>query len=352
MTESTPSSIVLSVILPARNEEPSLPACLESLISQSDEAFLLGRDWELLLVDDDSSDTTPRLFAQAAATYPGVSVLQPPPLDPTFLTGKSNACWAGAQAARGSLLLFTDADTLHNSGSLSRARHELEKYSVALLSYSPRQLTTGLLQRVTTPLIFAELAVAYPPAKVSDSSSRIAAANGQFLLVQADPYFAVGGHKALGRNVLEDVQLAHNLKRARNTIRFRYAPDALSTRMYRSAAAFVEGWTKNLAVLFGSPVTLALLRLLDLLLIVGIPFIATLWFFPTQLPRILLWIVWARVLWRLFARTAKSNFPATDIALSLLGLPVFIFLLLRSYLHIRIIKSIAWKGRTYKPVST
>ena len=351
MPEDTEAALILSVIVPARNEEQSLPACLDSLISQSDEAFGLGRDWQLILVDDDSTDATPRIFAAAAAAHTGVTVITPPALDPTHLTGKNNACWAGAQAATGTLLLFTDADTLHTPGSLSRARHELQKYGVALLSYSPQQLTTGLIQRITMPLIFAELAIAYPPAKVSDPASRIAAANGQFILVEADSYFAAGGHKALGRNVLEDVQLAHNIKRAKNTIRFRYASDALSTRMYRTIPAFVEGWTKNLALLFGSPVLLALLRLLDLLLIVGIPVLALAYPFALTYQRALLWIVWARVLWRFYARTAKSNFPPLDIALSVLGLPILIFLLIRSYVHVRLIKSITWKGRTYKPSS-
>ncbi len=306
----------------------------------------MGANWELLLVDDASTDRTPEILHEAAATNPGVRVLQAPALIPEAFTGKNNACWAGAQAAQGSLFLFTDADTLHEPGNLSRARHELAKYDVALLSYSPRQLTTGLLQRITVPLIFAELAIAYPPARVNDPADRTAAANGQFLLVQSEPYFATGGHKAVGTRVLEDVALAHNIKRSRNTIRFRYAPDALSTRMYRTAADMFEGWTKNLALLFTQPIPMALLRLLDLLLIVGIPFIAVLWFFPTNLPRILLWIVWARVLWRFYARTAKSNFPVADIALAVFGLPIFIFLLLRSYLGVRIIKQVTWKGRT------
>ncbi len=343
---------LLSVIIPARNEQESLPACLESLLAQSETGFELGREWELIVVDDHSTDATHAIAAEAAAR-PGVTVLQAPELDQSGRgapTGKNNACWAGAQAAEGRLLLFTDADTVHEPGSLSRARWELEKYHASLLSYSPRQLTSGFWQRALMPLVFAELALAYPPKQVNDPASRIAAANGQFLLVEQEDYFAVGGHRAVGPLILEDVALAHNFKRSKRTIRFRYAADALSTRMYRTAQEMIEGWTKNLALLFPNPVPLALVRLLDLLLFVGLPALALYPFFTT-LQRGLILVVWVRVLWRIYSRAAKSNFPAVDCALSTVALPLLIVLLIRSYIDVKVRKSVAWKGRSYPVVN-
>ncbi len=344
--EEQGQELALSVVIPARNEEDVIGACLESLVAQAEPGWELGRDWEIVVVDDASTDQT-RAIARGFA---GVEVIEAPALDTSAqsgFTGKTNACWAGAQAARGRVLVFTDADTIHERGDLSRARHEREKYGVALLSYSPRQLTTGLVQRVVMPLVFAELAIGYPMKRVNVPEDRTAAANGQFLMVDADEYFAVGGHRAVGREVLEDVALARLFKRARKGLRFRYAPDALSTRMYRTTAAMMEGWTKNLALLFPRPVSMASLRLLDLLLIAIIPFVALLWYFPTNLPRVLLWIVWLRVLWRFYARMAKSNFSAVDCAFSLFGLPVFIYLLVRSALQVRWVKRVSWKGRSY-----
>ena len=162
------------------------------------------------------------------------------------------------------------------------------------------------------PLVFAELASTYTPAKVNDPANRLAAANGQFLMVTEEAYFAVGGHRGVGPYVLEDVALAFNIKRGKRLIRFRYAPDALSTRMYRTTAEMFEGWTKNLALLFNNALPLAAMRLLELLLIVGIPIIALIYPFFTPLQRGLFFVVWVRVLWRFYARTAKSNFPALE----------------------------------------
>jgi hypothetical protein len=346
LTEEHPQ-FELSVIVPARNEQDVLGACLESLVAQSEPVWELGREWELIVVDDASTDATRSI----AAAIPGVTVLEAPKLDTSAKTGfngKTNACWAGAQAARGRLLLFTDADTVHEQGSLSRARHELEKYEVGMLSYSPRQLTTGLAQRIVMPLVFAELAIAYPLKRVNVPEDRTAAANGQFLMVAAEDYFSMGGHRMVGREVLEDVALARAFKRAHKGLRFRYAPDALSTRMYRTTSAMIEGWTKNLALLFTSPVPLAMLRMLDFLLLVLVPVIAISYPIQSQWGRPLLWIIWLRVIWRFYARTAKSNFPVPDCVISFLGLPLLAFLLVRSTLQVKLHKSVEWKGRTYK----
>lgn len=339
----------LSVIVPARNEELVLRGCLATLVSQSEQGFALGEQWEIIVVNDDSVDGTRAVAAEIAEANAGVTLLDAPLLDLSDgkSTGKSNACWAGAQIARGKRLLFTDADTLHEPGDLSRSLAEAEKYKAVLLSYSPRQIITGFWQRTVMPLVFSELASVYPMSQVNDPGRRLAAANGQFLMVERDAYLSVGGHRALGATVLEDVALARNIKRMPNMIRFRYAPDALSTRMYRTTAEMIEGWTKNLALLFPRPIYLAMWRVLDVLLIFGLPLLAfeIYWLVPWQ--RGLILLVWLRTLWRFYARVARSNFPAADVVLSILGIPLFIYLLIRSVIDHRVKKSVAWKGRRY-----
>jgi glycosyltransferase involved in cell wall biosynthesis len=345
------AEIELSVIVPARNEEASLPACLASLVSQSEQGFELGRHWELIVVNDDSTDRTGSIAAEFAARHAGIVVLDAPPLDLSDrggFTGKNNACWAAAQQARGKWMLFTDADTIHEPNDLSRSIREAERHHAALLSYSPRQIVTGFWQRAVMPLVYSELASVYSMKEVNDPENRIAAANGQFLLVESEAYFAVGGHRAVSSEVLEDVALANNFKRNRKTIRFRYAPEALSTRMYRSTGAMIEGWTKNLALLFPRPLYLAAWRVLDLALYFGLPALALGVYWLVSWQRAALLLLWARTLWRFYARVARSNFPAVDVALSILGIPLFVYLLVRSTMHHRIRRAVEWKGRSYR----
>ncbi|MGI4828032.1 MAG: glycosyltransferase [Janthinobacterium lividum] len=340
----------LSVIIPARNEERNLGACVESLVKQDEPIFALGQDWEILVLDDESTDGTHSIAEAFTAKYPGVRVLRTPPLelrgDQRAFTGKTNACWAGAQAAQGRWLLFTDADTLHEPGDLRRALHEAARNEVALLSYSPRQILHGFAQQTVMPLIFSELASVYPPAKVNDPADRTAAANGQFLLVEREAYFAVGGHRAIGRSVLEDVALAEKVKRARKGIRLRYAPEAVSTRMYSGFGDMVEGWTKNLALLFPHALPLVFWRLLDILLLL-LPVL--LWVFPFWEPwkRIAILALWLRTLVRFYQRVARAHFPLVNTAIAPLGLPLFVYLLTASWFQHRIRHTVKWKGREY-----
>jgi glycosyltransferase involved in cell wall biosynthesis len=343
----------LSIVVPARNEERSLAACLGSLIGQSEQDFALGLQWELILVNDDSTDRTREIVEEIVAKRPGIILLDAPALDLSRrggFTGKNNACWAGAQIARGRNLLFTDADTVHETGSLLRALREKEKYKAALLSYSPRQIVTGFWQHAVMPLIFSELASVYPPKQVSDPMSQIAAANGQFLLLERDAYFSVGGHRAVGNSVLEDVALARNIKRGPRVIRFRYAPEALSTRMYRTTSEMIEGWTKNLAILLPKPISLALWRILDILLFFGLPALALGLYGLVPWQRWVILLLWVRTLWRFYSRVARSSFQAWDVAISILGVPFFVYLLTKSVIQHRIKKLVTWKGRSYNPM--
>ncbi|MGA7525316.1 MAG: glycosyltransferase family A protein [Acidobacteriaceae bacterium] len=353
MEEAPPP--ILSVIIPARNEEDCLGTCLQSLVDQQEEGWTLGRDWEIIVVDDASTDRTRAI----AAGFAGVSVMEAPRLEKGW-TGKNNACWAGSQQARGQWLLFTDADTRHEPGHLRLAIVEADRHGAGMQSYSPRQLVRGLAQRALMPLVFSDLAATYPPAKVNDPARQVAAANGQFLLVRRDVYDKIGGHAAVRSAILEDVELASLVKRRKLGLRFRYAPEAVSARMYRSFPALVEGWTKNLTLLFGNAPAFAAMRLLQLGVMVGVP--ALIGFFAWEMerpgvrsgvlgPRVAiaaLSLVWVRALWGFYSRVAKSNFPFRDYVWAPLAVPLYAWLLWRSWFRVRVLGQVIWKGREQK----
>jgi glycosyltransferase involved in cell wall biosynthesis len=318
----------VSVIIPARNEEASLGACLDSFSDQS------GFSFEVIVVDDHSTDRTKEI----AKAMPGVQVIDADPLRPGW-TGKNSAIATGLRLVRCKWILFTDADTIHLPGSLPRALDEARGSQVDMLSYSPEQIAVTFWERATLPVVFAELARQYPPSKVSDPNSPEAAANGQYILVRREAYEAVGGHAAVASGILEDVALARAFKAAGYKIRFRYAPDAVRTRMYRNFSQLREGWTKNLAVLFPNAVWLAAESM----------FLWTLLWVAFFIPH-KFWlasIIFVVAVACFFVRVKESNFPAGMTLLGVLfGVPMFAYLLLRSKrAHSK--GSVAWKGRSY-----
>jgi glycosyltransferase involved in cell wall biosynthesis len=350
---------VVTIVVPARNEEACLADCLQSLIAQA------GIAHEIIVVDDGSTDRT----REIALSFPGVRVITPPVL-PADWTGKTNAVVAGAREARGQWILFTDADTVHIPGSLARAVAEAKEHEAVLLSYSPEQIAVTFWEMAVLPVVFAELARQYPPKKVSDPASPIAAANGQYVLVQREAYEALGGHAAVAESLLEDVALARAFKSSGRKIRFRYAADAVRTRMYRNFSQLREGWTKNLALLFPNPGRLALRILLEW----GVPWLFLLWPVLTMMGAVLMrqlgaspqaqmqmiatgnpirdwW--WTAVvvvgLTLLTSRLRRANFGRKmGILGTAFGYPTFAYLLLRSK-RAYSAGRVSWKGRDYRP---
>jgi glycosyltransferase involved in cell wall biosynthesis len=327
----------VSVIVPARNEAASLGACLRSIVSQQ------GFRFEVIVVDDQSSDAT----REIAQSFAGVRVIEAPDL-PDGWVGKNHAVWLGAQAATGEWLLFTDADTVHREGSLRRAVDEAREYGADLLSYSPEQEVHGFWERALMPIVFADLTRTYRTLEVNDPKSRVAAANGQYLLIRRAVYDWVGGHQAIAAFLLEDVELAKRVKQSGRLIRFRHGGDAVRTRMYRSFSQMWEGWSKNLAVLFSHPIRLAAIRALEFLLIaLGAVCLLCGILLGTRLLA-LAGIFLLLTMGADFAqRVARAHFGALNTMLSVFGLPIFAVLLVRSALQYRWKKRVDWKGRAY-----
>jgi cellulose synthase/poly-beta-1,6-N-acetylglucosamine synthase-like glycosyltransferase len=330
--DATKDAVEVSVIVPARNEEANLANCLRSLVGQT------GISADVIVVDDHSTDRT----REIAASFP-IRVIEAGPL-PDGWSGKCNACWTGVRAAEGKWLLFTDADTRHTPASIATGLREAEEQGAALLSYSPKQEVHSFAERALMPLVFAELAVTYRPQEVSDPTSPAAAANGQYLLIRRDAYDAVGGHTAVAKAILEDVELARKVKAAGYRLQFRLS-DVVTTRMYRTFPQMWEGWTKNLALLFPNPRGLALRRGVEFVLIAAsLIALATALIERDTAAVLLNGVVAFGLLVFFYQRVRRAHFDWLSNACAGFGLPLFVVLLLRSYIcHKR--GSVQWKGR-------
>jgi glycosyltransferase involved in cell wall biosynthesis len=233
----------VTAIVPARNEEAVIAACVESLASQPEIT-------EIVVVNDESSDRTGdivRGLAQKISRLRLVEVQQVP----AGWVGKNYAASAGANEATGEWLLFTDADAELQPGAVRRALELAEEHGAALISFSPEQVTDRWYEKALIPFVYCRLAKHYSFDAVNDPASSAAAANGQFLLMRRASYDAIGGHMQVAGEVLEDVALARRAKAAGLRLWFGSGVGLVRVRMYRSFAAMWSGWKKNLYLLIG-----------------------------------------------------------------------------------------------------
>jgi chlorobactene glucosyltransferase len=231
---------LVSVVIPARNESRVIATVLES-VRASRYPFL-----EIIVVDDRSTDDTAEQVATVAAQDSRVRLVEGEPL-PDGWFGKPWACVQGARAARGEILVFTDADTRHAPDLLPHAVGALEAERADLLTISPRQRCETFWERVVMPQIWFLLGVRYHPRAVNRARrARDVIANGQFIMVRREAYERVGTHEAVKGEVAEDLALAQAFFAAGMKSWFAFAESLMETRMYESLPHLVEGWSKNI----------------------------------------------------------------------------------------------------------
>jgi glycosyltransferase involved in cell wall biosynthesis len=237
------TSAGVTAIVPARNEEQVIAACVRSLAQQPEIA-------EILVVNDQSTDGTLDVLHRLTAEVPHLRVLETQEV-PSGWVGKNNAVWIGASRAKGRWLLFTDADAELAPAAVSRALQVAHETNAAVVSFSPEQLAETWYEKSLIPFVFCRLAKHFSFDAVNDPSSPAAAANGQFLMIRRDAYDAIGGHAAVAGEVLEDVALAKRAKAGGYRLWFGSGKGLVRARMYRSFDSMWEGWKKNLYLLAG-----------------------------------------------------------------------------------------------------
>jgi glycosyltransferase involved in cell wall biosynthesis len=233
----------ITAIVPARNEERTIDACVRSLAQQAEIA-------EIFVVNDHSTDRTAAIVQRLAQEIHKLQLLDAREIPAGWL-GKNNAVWEGAKHATSRWLLFTDADAELLDGAAARALRIAGDTGAALVSFSPEQVTKTWYEKALIPFVFSRLAKHFSYDAVNDAESKTAAANGQFLMIREDVYDKIGGHESVAGEVLEDVALAKRAKAARYRIWFGSGPEVVRVRMYRSFVEMWEGWKKNLYLLVG-----------------------------------------------------------------------------------------------------
>jgi len=341
---------LVSVIVPARDELLNIQTCISSLVRSSYPAF------EIIVVDDQSTDGTGSLVREMGrGSARSLQVIDGEQLPDEWL-GKPWACWQGAAVAKGDLLLFTDADTVHGSELLGRAVAGLYDERADLLTVMGRQLMETFWERLVQPQIFLPMFLRFPDLERTAKSKqwRGAVANGQFMLFQREVYNAIGGHETVKDEVVEDLALAQLIKRQGFRLRIRAAETDLLTRMYRSLAHLIEGWSKNITTGgmqslppwtrgFVAPLALAI----GIVLWIMPPVVLIATILGSFSDGLLLWsasvCALSAILWIVF--TSQMNAPGLYGLLYPVGAIVGAYIFLRSWLRG---SRVEWKGRFYQ----
>jgi chlorobactene glucosyltransferase len=232
------SGRLVSVVIPARNESSNIATVIGSILATTYHPI------ELLVVDDRSSDDTAAIVE--SFSDPRLRLVRGEKL-PAGWYGKPWACFQGYRAAKGDILLFTDADTRHGPELLARAVGALVTERADLVTVAPLQRCITFWERVVMPQIWLLLALRYHPDAVNRARrERDVIANGQFILTTREAYEAAGTHEAVRHEVAEDLALAQTYLRHGRKLHFAFAERLMETRMYQGLSHLIEGWSKNI----------------------------------------------------------------------------------------------------------
>lgn len=261
----------VSVLLPLRDEATRVAGCLRALLAQRGVPRL-----RIVVLDDGSTDGTADVVRAIAGGDPRVTLLTGAAPPPGWL-GKPHACQQLAERAdpAATALVFVDADVVLAPYAVAAAVTELRAARVTLLSPYPRIVVATAADRLVQPLL-QWLWLTFLPLRAMERSRRpaLAAAGGQFLVVDRAGYAAAGGHAAVRDKILEDIELARAVKRAGGRIALADASRLAACRMYPDWPALRDGYTKSLWASFGHPGAAAAVVTLLLLLYTAPPLLA------------------------------------------------------------------------------
>ena len=230
----------ISILIPARNEARNLGPCIAAL-QRSTHPFQ-----EVIVYDDASTDGTAALLEELRGRVPGLRVIPGGPL-PTGWIGKTHACHQLARAASGDLFIFLDADVRMSPSGISRVVSLFHKVRADVVTAVPAQELGSLAEKLVLPLLHLTYLSWFPLILVYRSQNpRFLAANGQVLAVKRTTYNQTGGFSNVRAEIVDDMAFCRAAKKAGQRIVFADGHLIARCRMYDSARAIVQGFSKNL----------------------------------------------------------------------------------------------------------
>ncbi len=348
---------LISVCIPARNEELNIRACVEAVLNQT------YRNFEIIVLDDRSTDATPEILRELAAHSDKLKVISGSDL-PSGWAGKPHALYQAANACgeRSEWLCFIDADTFLAPGALASCYAKAVETGADLFTIMTFQITGSFWERAVLPLVMTALSVGFSPRKVNNPRRKDAIANGQFIMIKRNVYDAIGGHERVKDQIVEDKAISELVKWNGYRLIVADGREVARTRMYTSFATLWEGWTKNIYLglrdqrglmilgAFG-----ALVSVIAALIMPIWPLLGLFWFFHNGGWMALAVIVEALIVWTvlIFMRAMvayKMNIPRWYALTTPLGAAVFAAMMFTSTWKVLSGQGVTWRGRKYKPI--
>ncbi len=225
---------VISVLIPARNEENTIGECLSSLLKSNYPHF------EIIVLDDNSKDKTYAIVREYAKRCSNLRIIKGKHL-PAGWNGKNWACHQLSQSANGEWFLFTDADTTHRPNSISAAFEAAKKSRSDFLTAIPGLITKTWAEKLILPVIHFAFFILLPSNIINfNGNSRIALGIGPFLFIRRACYFACGGFEAIKKEILDDMALAKQVSQLKGKLCVIDGTELLTVRFY---TCFREVWT-------------------------------------------------------------------------------------------------------------
>lgn len=354
-TPPPPAAPLISVCVPARNEERNIRDCVESILAQD------YPNVEVIVVEDRSTDTTAEILTNLAkvAKVP-FRAIHGADLPPGW-AGKPHALFQAAAAARGEWLCFVDADTFLSPATLSACYAKALETKADMFTILTFQLMGSFWEKVVLPIVMTALSVGFSPRKVNDPERKEAVANGQFILVKRLIYDAIGGHERIKDQIVEDKAIAEQVKWNGYRLVLANGYSLARTRMYTSLPELWEGWTKNVYLGLSDRPSLMLLGAFGAFVLLVAALVLPLWpllgiFWYLQgggwqaltvlCESLLLWAVVIYVRARVAAGMGIEPWYAFTLPL---GAAVFAAIMFVSTWNVLSGRGVSWKGRTYMP---